>query len=410
LLEKGLKNVFVLEGGFHAWKRAGYPIEVGSIDKPVQIHLNRVSNSPDDIVSINVTLNANKKPVSIISLEIGFEPNLLTNPKASINLTIKRGTPTDRILSTNTSVEGILKLDFKPVSQTPASLNAVIPDGVIANVTFDVAPAAKTGTKVNLTITPDAMDSKKKSFNTKGRNTTIIIGSTEDALPQEITPILKDVKIEQLLEDVTRLHQEIEQILADFTRIDWNSRRSMSYDNLSDKAWKVRLKSEKRLIALGELALPMLATELSSENPHVRALVSLVLGIIGDKSVVSSLIARLQDEDETVRLYAAEALGRLGDASAQEALKKALEDKSSSVANYAKLALKRLKGEISTSKATETLTEQFLRTLDEAVWDTVQLNQAAPDFSLLDSTGKQINLTDYKGKNHVVLVFLLADW
>ncbi|MHC4536190.1 MAG: hypothetical protein ACYS6K_19745, partial [Planctomycetota bacterium] len=84
MLEKGIKNVFALEGGYHGWKRAGYPIEVGSIDKPVQIHLNRVSNSPDDIVSINVMLNANQKPVAIISLEIGFEPHLLINPKASI--------------------------------------------------------------------------------------------------------------------------------------------------------------------------------------------------------------------------------------------------------------------------------------------------------------------------------------
>ena len=410
MLEKGFKNVFALEGGFHGWKRAGYPIEVGSIDKPVEIHLNRVSNSPDDIVSINVTLNANRKPVSIISLEIGFEPNLLTNPNASINPRIKPGTPTNRMLSTNAPAEGVLKLNFKPASQTPASFNAVIPDGVIANVTFDVGAAAKPGTKVNLTVVPEAMDSREKSLDTTGRDTTIIIGSAEEALPQEITQILKDLKIEQILAEFTQMRQEIAPILEDFTRIDWNSRRSMSYENLSDKAWKVRLNSEKRLIAFGEPAVPMLLEALSSENPHVRALVSLVLGIMGDKSAVSSLIARLQDDDESVRLYAAEALGRLGDASAQDALEKALGDRSSHVANYAKLALKRLKGEIKINQETEPLKEQFLSNLDESAWDTAHLNKAAPDFSLLDSDGNRVRLKDYKDKKNVVLVFLLADW
>ena len=175
-MEKGFKNVFALKDGFHAWHDAGYPIEVGSIDDPVEIHFNDVSNSPDGTISINVTLNANKKPVSIISLEIGFEPNLLTNPKAVINPTIEPKTPTDRMLSISTPAVGILKLDFLPASQTQASLNAVIPDGaVIATVIFNVAPEAKSGTKVKLTNTLDAMDSKKRFFRTTGQNATIII-------------------------------------------------------------------------------------------------------------------------------------------------------------------------------------------------------------------------------------------
>ncbi|MBM3242559.1 YHS domain-containing protein [Candidatus Poribacteria bacterium] len=176
-MERGVKNVFALKGGFHGWKNAGYPIEVGSIDDPVQVHFSDASNSPDGTVSINVTLNTNKKPVSIISLEIGFEPNLLTNPGVVISPIIKQGTPTDRILSTITPAEGILRLDFKPASQTRASLNAIIPDGVIATVTFDVAPETKSGTKVNLNVAPDAMDSKKRFFRTIGQNTTIIIES-----------------------------------------------------------------------------------------------------------------------------------------------------------------------------------------------------------------------------------------
>ncbi|MFQ6039928.1 MAG: cohesin domain-containing protein [Candidatus Poribacteria bacterium] len=186
MLEKGFKNVFALKGGLHGWEDAGYPIEVGSIDDPVQIHFSDTSNSPDGTVSINVALNANRRPVSIISLEIGFEPNLLTNPKAIISPTIKSGTPTDRILSTNTPAEGVLKLDFKPASQTQVSLNAVIPDGIIATVTFDVTSAAKSGTEVNLTINLDAMDGKRRFFRTTGRNAKFIIESIT-----AVNPILK---------------------------------------------------------------------------------------------------------------------------------------------------------------------------------------------------------------------------
>ena len=39
-------------------------------------------------------------------------------------------------------------LDFLPAHHSQASLNAVIADGVIATVTFDVTPEATSGTKV----------------------------------------------------------------------------------------------------------------------------------------------------------------------------------------------------------------------------------------------------------------------
>jgi peroxiredoxin (alkyl hydroperoxide reductase subunit C) len=35
----------------------------------------------------------------------------------------------------------------------------------------------------------------------------------------------------------------------------------------------------------------------------------------------------------------------------------------------------------------------------------VELNQPAPDFSLPDLNGQQINLSDFKGQKNVLLVF-----
>ena len=174
-MEKGFKNVSALKGGFQGWKEAGYPLEVGSIDDPVQIHFSDALLVANETISIHITLKANKKPVSIISLEIGFEPNMLTNPKAVINSTIEPKTPTDRMLSTSLPGAGILKLDFLPASQTQASLNAVIPDGVIATVIFNITPEAKSGTKVNLTNTSETMDNKERFFRTEGQNTTMTL-------------------------------------------------------------------------------------------------------------------------------------------------------------------------------------------------------------------------------------------
>ena len=35
----------------------------------------------------------------------------------------------------------------------------------------------------------------------------------------------------------------------------------------------------------------------------------------------------------------------------------------------------------------------------------VQLNQPAPEFSLMDADGQQVTLSDFKGKANVLLVF-----
>lgn len=40
----------------------------------------------------------------------------------------------------------------------------------------------------------------------------------------------------------------------------------------------------------------------------------------------------------------------------------------------------------------------------------VKVDQAAPDFTLEDMTGKRISLSDYRGKKNLVLVFYRGHW
>jgi len=42
--------------------------------------------------------------------------------------------------------------------------------------------------------------------------------------------------------------------------------------------------------------------------------------------------------------------------------------------------------------------------------DRVKVGQPAPDFTLEDSDGKNITLSDYRGKKNVVLVFYRGHW
>jgi cytochrome oxidase Cu insertion factor (SCO1/SenC/PrrC family) len=42
--------------------------------------------------------------------------------------------------------------------------------------------------------------------------------------------------------------------------------------------------------------------------------------------------------------------------------------------------------------------------------DRIKVGQAAPDFTLQDTDGKAINLSDFRGKKTVVLVFYRGYW
>lgn len=39
-----------------------------------------------------------------------------------------------------------------------------------------------------------------------------------------------------------------------------------------------------------------------------------------------------------------------------------------------------------------------------------EVDQAAPDFTLEDMTGKRISLSDYRGKKNLILVFYRGHW
>lgn len=106
---------------------------------------------------------------------------------------------------------------------------------------------------------------------------------------------------------------------------------------------------------IGDPVNKRLSESLEDKNPLLRKNAALVLGIINDKSAVTTLIDVLKDESAEVRSSAAYALGKISDSDAVEPLMIALDDNAEEVRSAAITAL----GEIGDSRAVDALIEML---------------------------------------------------
>jgi HEAT repeat protein len=80
------------------------------------------------------------------------------------------------------------------------------------------------------------------------------------------------------------------------------------------------------LAKIGPDAVPALRKALESRTPNTRVLAARALGLIGDATALTNLMAALSDREPSVRRVAATALGQLNNKGATGTLKKALDD------------------------------------------------------------------------------------
>ena len=197
-------------------------------------------------------------------------------------------------------------------------------------------------------------------------------------------------------------------LLDRFRAIDWDKREVGRDKDLADDAWKVRIEVENALIVIGKPAVPTLIEACRDSNPHVRTLAAYTLGCLNDASASSALMRIVfGDPYGPARLMAVEALGRLGAKEALSVVKGAIEDKSSYVRNAAKWALPRVE---SGEGVGDTLRGLAMSTFDKSKIATAVVGKPAPDFALTDDAGETVQLSDFRGKKNVVIIFLLADW
>jgi HEAT repeat protein len=92
----------------------------------------------------------------------------------------------------------------------------------------------------------------------------------------------------------------------------------------SDEA--IRYAAVEALLRYGPTALPSLLEALSNSEPLIRENAAELLGMLGEASAVSALLAHRQDDSIAVRQAVLRALGSLGGEAAYEGLLQALED------------------------------------------------------------------------------------
>jgi Chitobiase/beta-hexosaminidase C-terminal domain/Glucodextranase, domain B/IPT/TIG domain/Divergent InlB B-repeat domain len=115
-------------------------------------------------VTVPVTLtNLAGTDLSGLSIDIGYDTNLLNNPTATIGAA---GLAANKSISKSTPFTGVFRVGIVGVNTD------IISDGVVANVTFNINPAAIPG-NTTLTNTPGATDPAGQEVTITGKSGTV---------------------------------------------------------------------------------------------------------------------------------------------------------------------------------------------------------------------------------------------
>jgi hypothetical protein len=172
-----------------------------------------------------------------------------------------------------------------------------------------------------------------------------------------------------------------------------------------DPGWKVRMQALVTLARSGPDAVPVLVEALEHGTPSAREFAAQVLAVAADPGTRPALERALSDPEPGVRIYAIKALslsGRLVLTEPQgQRLKK--ESRAYWMREYIDQALQRH------DTPAPAAIRKALADYDLALLDRARLGQVAPDFALADGDGRTHRLSQFRGRNAVVLEFNSGD-
>jgi hypothetical protein len=173
-----------------------------------------------------------------------------------------------------------------------------------------------------------------------------------------------------------------------------------------DPGWKVRMEALVRLARLGPATVPVLVEALHKGEPLTRELAAQALGLFAEPGTRSGLDRALADPKPGVRIYAILALSMLGKLPRTERYEQILRNDPSDdgVRPMMAAALAR-EDRPNAAHLRKLLADYDLRHMDSA-----RLGEMAPDFTLMDFSGKKYRLSHFRGKKTVVLRFILFDF
>ena len=171
-----------------------------------------------------------------------------------------------------------------------------------------------------------------------------------------------------------------------------------------DTGWKLRMTTLRSLVLLGEAAVPTLTDALDSDHDPTRVLAAQTLSFLAPHADVDRVKKALaEDKNQAVRLYAADILGMSGKGKAMDWEQLTDPQRNRDVRKHLDYAADRGNNAIS---------DEVIKTMkswDPSLMDSAKVGSVAPDFRLKTIDGKEIALSDYRGKQPVVLIFVYGD-
>lgn len=172
-----------------------------------------------------------------------------------------------------------------------------------------------------------------------------------------------------------------------------------------DPGWKVRMEALVRLARIGPEAVPALIEALQKGSPTTREFAAQALVLFADARAKAALEQAVGDATAGVRIHAILALSMFGPLPATERNQQLTASDPSHFGvrpiMAAALALKEAPHAAALRKT--------LADYDLALMGRARFGEPAPDFMLMDYEGKPHRLSDYRGRQVIVLRFLLYD-
>ena len=171
-----------------------------------------------------------------------------------------------------------------------------------------------------------------------------------------------------------------------------------------DAGWKVRAETLQQLVAGGAASIPAIEQALTSKDAPTRILAAQAIGYLAPMADIEMLtkVAKT-DTEPAVRLYAVDAIGMSGKGKNVDWDALAKNEKNRDVLMHINYAKSR------GAKGVEQSVTASLAAMSNKSIDSAKVGQPAPEFTLNSVDGTKFSLSQFKGKQPVVLIFIYGD-
>ena len=131
------------------------------------IDLGSASGARGKTVTLPISLiNVAGVQLATVGIDLGYDPTLLLNPTVALG---PAGTAAGKLLLSSAPANGVFRIGLYDTG------NAVLGNGILANVTFSIAPAAGIGTVSAVSNTPKASDAAANDLAISGAGATVSV-------------------------------------------------------------------------------------------------------------------------------------------------------------------------------------------------------------------------------------------